>query len=99
MNDTTLDPFTTGLLSGHANPPDEERDIHQRIAVDTLALTNPVAWREIGARLVAAGISRQQIREEMRIVWAYRKRLRKERKSPQEVAQPYQHDKHACHTL
>lgn len=83
MNDTTLDAYTTHLLTGQATLPGREQDgLCQKIAADTLAFANPVAWREISARLAAAGVSGRQLPEAMRMVWVYRKGLRQVTRNP-----------------
>lgn len=97
MNSATSDPFTTYLLSGLVSPSSGERDhLHEAIAAETVALPNPVAWREIRTRLVETGVRKQQLSAECEAVWSRRKRLRMEVKTSPTVGKAYQRDKRAC---
>jgi hypothetical protein len=79
MTDTTLDPYTAFLLSQeHAATLGEQEPgrLCQKIAAETLTLTNPRAWREIRSRLTAAGLRGPQLAQARDETWASRKQLK-----------------------
>jgi hypothetical protein len=68
-------PIEQEIMTMHRNDSGSDRLVRQ-IALATIGLSNPKAWREIEALLLNAGLSQRQAHKTREAVWRERRRTR-----------------------